>query len=238
MDSCRSTHSTSTSGGEAVYPSLPVNEDSAPLGCPSPKSTADVAPELIIRRCKSEPSPCGDPSSTSLAIRALRLLSIHPASPWFPLLSLLLDLAIFYLVQAVQFTAGTSLLHALYPSEPDYAMTAARSMRIGAAGGAMFVFVVTLRSLLQLGCYDPEEDTDVPERWDSVWDAAGCLQTNRTPDVRYVAFIGVSGSVAFGRATYGMSGLLHAATAALVGYVVLSASKAALSYARRSEVSL
>ena len=240
MDPYRPTQSTSTSSGEAVYLSSLVDEGSALPTCKSPKAnTPDFAPKLSIRQCESDSNPASDPNA-SLAAWVLGLLSIHSASPWFPTLSLLLDLTIFYLVQAVQFTAGVALLHALYPSEPDYAMTATRSMRIGAAGGAMFVGLVALRSLLQLACYDPEDDTDtdMPERWESVWDAVECLQTKRAPDVRYVAFIGISGSAAFGRGTYDMSGLLHAATAALVGYAVLCVSIAALSYARRSGVRL
>ncbi len=222
--------STSSLGEEIAYPLL-AKQNSATQACTSPNGTrTDVPCSVSMRRC--EPIPTSSPS-ISLTSWVLGLLSIHPASPAFFLLSLVLDLAIFYLVQAVQFTAGVALLHAQYPAEPDYAMTAARSMRIGAAGGAMFVAVVALRSLMQLACCGPEEDT--PERWESVWDAVGCLQAKRAPDVRYVAFIGIAGSVAFGRGTHDMSGLLHAATAALVGYVVVSVSKAALLYARRSK---
>ncbi|KAI1797109.1 hypothetical protein LXA43DRAFT_1057454 [Ganoderma leucocontextum] len=233
MDFYRPVLSSSSSGGEPIaYPSL-VNEGTALPACPPSNGTRpNAACKAFMRRCESIPTSS---PSISLTSWVLGLFSIHPASPGFFLLSLILDLAIFYLVQALQFTAGVALLHALYPAEPDYTMTAARSMRIGAAGGAMFVGVLTLRSLLQLACCDPEEDRDVREHWHSVWDwdAVGCMAIERAPDVRYAAFIGISGSVAFGRRTHDMSGLLHAATAALVGYVVISVPKAALSYARR-----
>ena len=224
----------SLDGGKVTYPFL-ENEGDAMRTSPLTNETCRqaVPGKLLVRRC--EQIPTSSPS-ISAASWVLRLLSIHPTSPRFFLLSVILDLAIFYLVQAVQFTTGVALLHALYPAEPDYTMSTARSMRIGAAGGAMFVGIVVLRSLLQLGYRDPEED--MPEQWESVWDAVGCLQAKRAPDVRYVAFIGISGSVAFGRGTYDMSGLLHAATAALVGYVLISMSKGALSYARRSTVVL
>ncbi|KAM5539228.1 hypothetical protein V8D89_007101 [Ganoderma adspersum] len=235
MDSYRLEHLTSSlDDGEIASPLL-VNEGKTQPACTSPTGSCkpdDRPCNVFVRRC--EEIPTSNPS-ISVTSWVLRLLSIYPTSPGFSLLSLLLDLAIFYLVQAVQFAAGVTLLHALYPTEPDYAMSTARSMRIGAAGGAIFVAVVTLRSLLQLGCCDPEEDT--PEQWTSVWDVVRCL-AKRTPDVRYVAFIGISGSVAFGRRTYDMSGLLHAATAALVGYGIISISKGALSYARHSKIVL
>ena len=224
----------SSDGGKVTYPLL-VDEGGAVRTSPLTNETyrQAVPGKLLVRRCEQIPT---SRPSISAASWVLRLLSIHPTSPRFFLLSLILDLAIFYLVQAVQFAAGVTLLHALYPAEPDYTMSTARSMRIGAAGGAMFVGIVALRSLLQLGYRDPEED--MREHWESVWDAVGCLQAKRAPDVRYVAFMGISGSVAFGRGTYDMSGLLHAATAALVGYVLMSVSKGALSYAQRSQVVL
>ena len=237
MDFYRREYSTaSLDGGKVTYPLL-VTEGNVARTSPNVETCQQDVPEKLstVRRC--EQIPTSRPSISAVSW-VLRLLSIHlgPTSPRFLLLSLILDLAIFYLVQAVQFTTGVALLHALYPAEPDYTMSTARSMRIGAAGGAIFLGIIALRSLLQLGYRDPEED--IPEHWESVWDAVGCLQAKRAPDVRYVAFIGISGSVAFGRGTYDMSGLLHAATAALVGYVLISMSKGALSYARRSTVVL
>ncbi|PIL35278.1 hypothetical protein GSI_02003 [Ganoderma sinense ZZ0214-1] len=229
----RREHSTSSSSDRGqIAGCSPLVEEGSSCTSPSETRHPDVPYEFPICRCLLIPTSSPN-ASESLTAWVLAPLSIHPASPGFFLVSLLLDLALFYLVQALQFTAGVTLLHALYPAEPDYAMSTASSMRIGAAGGAMFVGVVTLRSLLQLGCCDAEEDT--PEQWTGVWDAVpvGCLQAKRTPDVRYVAFIGIAGSVAFGRGMYDMSSLLHAATAALVGYVVLSLSKGALSWVRR-----